>query len=187
VKVVVGLGNPDPGYSATRHNIGFRVVEAFAAAHRISLRKLSSQARGGRGRSGTGELWIVEPLTWMNRSGAAVRWVLQDTGTDAGALIVVYDDLDLPLGRLRFKQRGGHGGHNGIRSIIDVIGTHEFVRLKIGVGRPPTGTDPVEYVLESFTSSETSLVDAVIAVACEALNVALAEGVTAAMNRFHAA
>lgn len=183
---MVGLGNPAPEYTATRHNIGFRVIEAFAAAHRIPLRKMKGQVRGGRGRI-SDALWLAEPLTWMNRSGEAVQWLLEETGAGVESLIVIHDDLDLPVGRLRFKQNGGHGGHNGIRSIVEVMGTNAFVRLKLGVGRPPAGKDPVEYVLEPFLSHEMAPIDAAVGAACEALNVALTEGITVAMNRFHTA
>ena len=184
MKVVVGLGNPSPEYAATRHNVGFRVVEMFAAIHRVPLKTMQKQVRVGQV---SGELWVAEPLTWMNHSGQAVRWLLEETGSGVESLIVVHDDLDLPVGRLRFKRRGGHGGHNGVRSIVETMGTGEFLRLKLGVGRPPAGKDPVEYVLEPFSRYETADIDAAVGTACEALDVALAEGVTAAMNRFHAA
>lgn len=185
MKVVVGLGNPGREYAATRHNIGFRVVEAFAAAHDIRLRRHGSDARAGRGVLGGDDLWVAEPLTFMNRSGVAVRWLLQESGGDPRSLLVVHDDLDLAFGRLRFKRRGGAGGHNGVRSIIETLGTDEFLRLKVGIGRPAPGRDPVDYVLEPFAPDEGPGVTAMVETACEALGVALTEDVTTAMDRFH--
>jgi len=185
VKVVVGLGNPGAEYAVTRHNVGFRVAEAFAAAHGIPLRRSGSLALAGRGTMAGDEVWVAEPLTMMNRSGAAVRHLLCESGGDASSLVVVHDDLDLPLGCLRFKRRGGPGGHNGVRSIIEVLGTDAFLRLKAGIGRPAPGADPVDYVLEPFAPDERRTVSAMIEAACEALRVALTDGVTTAMNRFH--
>ena len=183
---MVGLGNPGREYAATRHNAGFRVVEAFAAAHHIRLRRAGNDALAGRGAVGGEDLWVAEPLTFMNRSGAAVRFVLQEAGGDVQSLVVVHDDLDLAFGRLRFKRRGGAGGHNGIRSIIDTLGTDDFLRLKVGIGRPAPGIDPVDYVLEPFAPGELQGVSALVEDACEALRVVLTEGLTTAMNRFHA-
>ena len=183
--MVVGLGNPGREYAATRHNIGFRVVEAFAAAHDIRLRRHGSDARAGRGVLGGDDLWVAEPLTFMNRSGAAVQFLLREAGGSVQALVVVHDDLDLAFGRLRFKRRGGAGGHNGVRSIIETLGTDEFLRLKVGIGRPAPGRDPVDYVLEPFAPDEGPGVTAMVETACEALGVALTDDVTTAMDRFH--
>lgn len=169
----------------TRHNVGFRVVEAFAAAHHISLRRVGPHARAGRGVFGGQDVWIVEPLTFMNRSGGPVRLVLQEAGGDPESLLVVHDDLDLPLGHLRFKQRGGHGGHNGVRSIIETLGADEFLRLKVGIGRPAGQAAAADHVLDAFEPAERPAVEAAIERACDALCVALTDGVTTAMNRFH--
>ncbi len=185
MKLVVGLGNPGARYAATRHNVGFRVVEAFAAAHRIQV-SASERAAVGRGTLAGEEVWVVEPLDYMNRSGHAVRDLLAEGGADPGSLLVVYDDLDLPLGHLRFKRQGGHGGHNGVRSIIEALGTDEFVRLKVGIGRPLVGHDPVEYVLEPFSPEEEAVIGPAVGRAGDAVAVALTDGVNAAMNRFHA-
>lgn len=186
MKLVVGLGNPGVRYAATRHNVGFRVVEAFAAAHRIQVRAASERAAVGRGTLAGEEVWVAEPLDYMNRSGHAVRDLLTEGGADPGSLLVVYDDLDLPLGQLRFKRQGGHGGHNGVRAIIEVLGTDEFVRLKVGIGRPPAGHDPVDYVLESFSPEEEAVMGPAVVRAGDAVAVALTDGVGVAMNRFHA-
>ncbi len=184
--MVVGLGNPGREYAATRHNIGFHVVEAFAASHHIRLRRTGNDALAGRGVVGAEDLWLAEPLTFMNRSGAAVRFVLAESGGDVQSLVVVHDDLDLALGRLRFKHRGGAGGHNGVRSIIETLGTDDFLRLKVGIGRPAPGIDPVDYVLEPFAPGEVQSVNTMVQGACQALQIAVTEGLSAAMNRFHA-
>lgn len=187
VKLLVGLGNPGVRYAATRHNVGFRVAEALAARRRIRLKAWSERAVVGQGVLNGDELWVAEPLGFMNRSGAVVKDLLAGAAAGPDALVVVYDDLDLPLGQLRFKRKGGHGGHNGLRSIIDSLGTDAFLRLKVGVGRPPPGRDPVDYVLEAFLPSEEGAVASSVTQACDALEVALTEGVDVAMNRFHVA
>ena len=162
------------------------MAEAFAAANAIALEPtMPPRYRAGRHDTPTLEVWVAEPLAYMNRSGEAVRSLLEHAAAEPASLIVVHDDLDLPLGRLRFKRRGGPGGHNGVRSIIDVLGTDAFTRLKVGVSRPPAGQDPVAYVLEPFRAGEREAVEAVIARACDALDVAVNEGVSVAMNRFH--
>lgn len=185
MKLVVGLGNPGARYAATRHNVGFRVVEAFAASQRISLRP-SGEHAAGRGVLAGEALWVAQPLGYMNRSGSAVRLLLTEAGAGPESLLVVYDDLDLPLGQLRFKRQGGHGGHNGVRSIVEALGTEAFLRLKVGIGRPPAGCDPVEYVLEPFSPEEDAVIGPALERAGEAIAVALTNGVDAAMNRFHA-
>jgi PTH1 family peptidyl-tRNA hydrolase len=166
--------------------VGFLVVEAFAAAHHIRLRPVGEHAAAGRGTLAGEDLWIAEPLGYMNRSGSAVRVLLTESGGEPGSLLVVYDDLDLPLGQLRFKRQGGHGGHNGVRSIIEALGSDEFLRLKVGIGRPPDGHDPVAYVLEPFSPEEEAVIGPAVVRARDAVAVALTEGVGAAMNRFHA-
>ncbi len=185
MKCVVGLGNPGAQYAATRHNVGFLVAEAFAAAHDIRLRPVNGQVLVGRGILAGDALWVAEPQGFMNRSGVAVQWLLAEAGAGPEALLVIHDDLDLPVGQVRFKRRGGHGGHNGVRSIIEILGTNEFLRLKVGIGRPPTGSDTVDYVLERFSRDEEPVVAAAVERGRDAVTVALTEGVGAAMNRFH--
>jgi PTH1 family peptidyl-tRNA hydrolase len=182
---VVGLGNPGAQYAATRHNIGFLVADAVAAAHGIALRPMGGQVLAGQGTLDGDALWVAEPLGFMNRSGIAVQWLLGETGSTPGSLLVVHDDLDLPLGQLRFKRKGGHGGHNGVRSIIEVLGTDEFLRLKVGIGRPRIGSETVDHVLEPFSQDEQPIVAGVVERGRDAVTMALTEGVGAAMNRFH--
>ncbi len=185
MKCVVGLGNPGAQYAATRHNVGFLVAEAFAAAHDIRLRPVNDQVTVGRGVLAGDALWVAEPQGFMNCSGIAVQWLLSEAGGGPESLLVVHDDVDLPVGQVRLKRRGGHGGHNGVRSIIETLGTDEFLRLKVGIGRPPTGSETVDYVLERFSRDEEPVVAGAVERGRDAVTVALTEGVVAAMNRFH--
>ena len=187
MKLVVGLGNPGPQYAATRHNVGQRVVECLARDLGLALEP-GRDGRLARGRLGGVELALLQPGTFMNRSGGPVESAVRELSlTDrARDLIVVYDDLDLPTGRLRLRKKGGHGGHNGLRDVIARLGTRDFPRLRFGVGRPPPGVDPVDHVLSPFGEQERAEVDEGLAEAVEALRAFLADGMDAAMNRFNA-
>lgn len=182
--LVVGLGNPGTRYADTRHNIGARVIEGAAARWAVPL-KSSDQARMGTGRLGSAAVALAIPLSWMNESGPAVSALLTRHALSPDELIVVHDDLDLPLGRVRIKLKGGPGGHNGLRSIIDELGSDEFVRVKLGVGRPPTGVDAADFVLAPLLSEERETVDELCVRAVDALECLLLEGPSAAMNKFH--
>ncbi|MDE3226320.1 MAG: aminoacyl-tRNA hydrolase [Nitrospirota bacterium] len=186
--LIVGLGNPGDRYARTRHNVGYRVVERAAAHWAIPLTPIGV-ARQGRGVVGQTDVTLALPLAWMNQSGPAVKAVAEVLGLPAGQLsdsmTVVHDDLDLPLGRLRIKRRGGPGGHNGILSLITTLDTDEFCRVKLGVGRPPVGVDAADYVLAPFGAEEVPHVDAMIEQAVLALECLLTDGVAAAMNRFN--
>lgn len=185
----MGLGNPGPEYEHTRHNVGFRVVERFAARHRIALapdKRL--HGRFGSGRFGGAALGVLEPLTWMNRSGGAVAAAVGAHPLDpASDLLVVYDDLDLPFGRLRLRPSGGAGGHNGLSDVVAHLGRNDFARLRVGIGRPPAGTDVVDYVLAPFSETEAASLAGLLDAACDAIEAALREGVARAMNRINAA
>ena len=190
MKLVVGLGNPGPEYAATRHNVGFLVVERLAARHGIVLvRHRDLEARYGEGTVRGVVAAILEPLTWMNRSGRAVlaavaALALDDLGRD---LLVVYDDLDLPFGRLRIRPEGGAGGHNGLGDVQDRLRRQDFPRLRFGIGRPPSGEDPVDYVLAAFAPEQAAVLASRLEAAADAVEAVLVEGVPAAMNRFNAA
>lgn len=189
MRLVVGLGNPGPEYEHTRHNVGFRVAERFAARHAIALApEKRLQGRFGCGRFGGTQLGVLVPLTWMNRSGGAVVAAIDAHPLDpASDLLVVYDDLDLPFGRLRLRPGGGAGGHNGLADIQERLGRNDFARLRFGIGRPPAGEDPIEHVLARWTPEETEQLGARIEAACDAIEIALREGVAQAMNRVNAA
>ncbi len=182
--VVVGLGNPGPTYQKTRHNLGWMVLEQ--AAHRWGITFSERwQALQGRGVVNGHAVLLALPLIWMNQTGTVVLSFLQSIDLRPSNLIVVYDDLDLPLGALRIKARGGPGGHNGLRSVISCLETQDFCRLKVGIGRPPAHEDPAEYVLSAFAQHEAEAVTAVLSHAVDSLECVIDEGVSAAMNRFH--
>ncbi len=185
MKLVAGLGNPGAKYAATRHNIGFMVAEELALRNGISLKKNGYQGIYGVGRVGGEEITILLPQTFMNLSGASVASACKSLGIDPGDLIVVHDDIDLSFGTLKIKTGGGHGGHNGIRSICGVLGHGDFVRVKVGVGRPPAGGDVAGYVLNPFGAAERARLDAVVANSAAAVETVLARGATQAMNEFN--
>ena len=185
MRLVVGLGNPGARYADTRHNIGARVIDGAAARWSVALRQ-GGDARTGQGRVGSAPVALAVPLSWMNESGPAVASLLARYALSPADLIVLHDDLDLPLGRLRIKLKGGPGGHNGLRSIIAELGTEEFTRVKLGVGRPPEGIDSADYVLAGFLAEERATVDELCVRAIDAVECLLTEGANAAMNRFHA-
>ena len=184
MKIIVGLGNPGATYHRTRHNLGFRVADRHSERYHIPIRQKRFKAFYGKGSIETIDALLVKPLTFMNLSGVAVKPILDFFKVGSECLIVIQDDLDLPFGKLRFKQRGGDGGHQGIRSIIESIGGSGFTRLKVGIGRPPVNGDPVDYVLSPFEDAESERLDDVVANAAEAIVSLLLEGMAIAMNRF---
>lgn len=185
MKVVAGLGNPGPEYSATRHNIGFMVAELFAARTGVALKKKGHQAIYGVGRCNGQDLLVLLPQTFMNRSGASIGSVAKTQQLQPADLVVIHDEIDLPFGTLRIKTGGGHGGHNGLRDIRSVLGSGDFVRLRIGVGRPPAGGDVARHVLREFSPAEKKQLDDLLLLAVEALEMLLNEGVSKAMNAFN--
>ena len=197
--LVVGLGNPGPAYEATRHNAGFRVVDRVALRARTifqSARKLEGYV-GAREfefarlpappdstSAGGGAAWLVKPLAFMNLSGAVVAPLLSWLALDPAQLLVVYDDLDLPLGRLRIRPHGGPGTHNGMRSIVDRLASDQFPRLRVGIG--PARTDAARHVLEAFTDDEQKAIEIAVEEAADAICFWLATGdLDACMTRFH--
>jgi PTH1 family peptidyl-tRNA hydrolase len=188
VKLVVGLGNPGRRYRGTRHNVGFRVVERLASQLGISLEQARFDGRFGRGRLEGIDVGLFEPQAFMNHSGRAVAVALDSLPVDAVSsdLLVVYDDVDLPLGRLRLRARGGDGGHRGLRDVIACLGTQELPRLRFGIGRPPGFRDTTTHVLEEFSPSEGEILARALDRASEAVGAFLTEGVVAAMDRFNA-
>jgi peptidyl-tRNA hydrolase, PTH1 family len=184
--LVVGLGNPGRRYRGTRHNLGQDVIHHLAAHLGVRLEE-DGWVRTGRRRVGAATVVLAVPTTYMNVSGAAVRDLLRRSRRRPADLLVVHDDLDLPLGHLRLRPGNGPGGHNGVRSIIEELGTGMFPRLRIGIGRPPQGVDPVEFVLERFTREEREAIDRAVAQAAEATLAVATEGLEAAMTRYNAA
>jgi len=183
VKIIVGLGNPGTQYRMSRHNIGFQVVDRVAQISHISIRTKRFRSLYGTGWIDFQQVILSKPMTFMNRSGEAVKKTTDFFHLGMEDVIVVHDDLDLPFGRLRFKQRGGDGGHQGVRSIIERMGGNSFLRLKVGIGRPPRGMDSADYVLDVFDRTEQSLLDQTLSQAAESLKVVLLEGLQKAMNQ----
>jgi PTH1 family peptidyl-tRNA hydrolase len=184
VKIIVGLGNPGIPYEWSRHNIGFLVVNRLAEIHHILVGTRRFKSLFGKGSIDSEPVILAKPMTYMNRSGEAVAKIAPFFQVGMKDLIVIHDDLDLPFGKLRIKQRGGDGGHQGIRSVIESMGGNNFLRLKVGIGRPPEEMDPAKYVLTSFSNKEKSSLDEALTRAAECLAVILHEGIETAMNRY---
>jgi peptidyl-tRNA hydrolase, PTH1 family len=186
VKVICGLGNPGDRYRWTRHNVGFRVVDLLADRWALTgegrLRDGAAVLEARRPEP-VGRVLLVKPMRYMNRSGAPLRAALRQTDADVGEdLLVVADDIDLPLGRVRLRRSGSAGGHNGLRDIIAALGTDEFARLRIGVGR---AGEAASHVLATFRPDERDLATEMVAVGADAAELWLAEGIDAAMNAFN--
>lgn len=167
MKLIVGLGNPGSRYDATRHNIGFRVIDALGAAHRLAVQEHLSTAEYGEGVIEAQQVILAKPLTYMNSSGKAVIDLCTHFSLAPHDLIVVHDDLDLPLCRIQLKLKGGDAGHYGVRSIIEHLGTGEFTRIRVGIGRPASKDEVVAFVLSPFSSDELPRVDEAIRCAVE--------------------
>jgi PTH1 family peptidyl-tRNA hydrolase len=185
MKIIVGLGNPGRKYEHTRHNAGFLAVDQLARGLRFDFVQEKYHALVGKCRIGEEDALIAKPQTFMNESGRSVGAVLRYTYAKPADLIVVHDELDLPLGAVRVKTGGGHGGHNGLRSIIEHIGTPDFVRVRVGVGRPAPGFDAADYVLSPFTAEERKAAAEAVEKAAEAVKAIVLEGPVKAMNRFN--
>lgn len=184
MKIIVGLGNPGALYQLTRHNIGFLVLDQFANDNNIIISTNRFHSTYGIGWIGSEKILLVKPMTFMNRSGISVKKIFDFFSADIKDLLIIHDDLDIPFGFIRFKRRGGDGGHQGVRSIINSLGDDKFLRMKIGIGRPPDKIDPSEYVLSQFDNFEKLRLNDIVARASEALKVLILEGLDVAMNRF---
>jgi peptidyl-tRNA hydrolase, PTH1 family len=187
VKVVLGLGNPGKKYEQTRHNLGFMVVDRLASQNGVVVRRKKYHSLVGDWQTNGEKVLLAKPQSYMNRSGVAVRSLCGDLGVEAKDLIVVYDELDLPFGRIRIRQKGGAAGHQGVLSILETLGDQNFVRVRVGVGRPPQEMDPSDYVLEPFLPEETILLPDIVARAAEAVETLLEKGPHRAMEIFNRA
>jgi PTH1 family peptidyl-tRNA hydrolase len=197
--MIVGLGNPGPEYARHRHNIGFQVVDLFADRHGLNFDKFQKRGRVAIGnvrlRSGwSGRLMLTKPMTYMNASGEAVGQLAAFYKIAHLNILVVHDDLDLPLGRLRLRPDGSPGGQKGVGSIIKALGTDAFCRLKVGISRPggpnsgaPPAMDPADYVLQPFSAEQEKEMALTRVRAADAIEVWLSDGIEAAMNAFNAA
>jgi len=185
MRCIVGLGNPGSEYAVTRHNVGFRVIEALATRHGIEVSKRRLQALFGRGRIGDIELILAKPQTFMNDSGIAVRRLLDYYHLEPQHLLVVCDDINLDLGQLRLRRSGSAGGQKGLRSIEQHLGGTEFARLRVGIGRLEAGRDAKAFVLSPFRASERDAAEDAIARAADAVECTLREGLEIAMGRYN--
>ncbi|HMK48529.1 MAG TPA: aminoacyl-tRNA hydrolase [Thermodesulfovibrionales bacterium] len=181
--VIAGLGNPGKKYSRTRHNIGFMVVEEIARRNSIEFTD-RKEYRIGRGSIEGHNVILLEPLLYMNRSGAPVREIAKKCNAQSFELIIIHDDLDMETGKLRIRKTGSSGGHKGVESIIQNIGSRDFIRVKIGIGREP-GTAVEDYVLSKFSRQELSKIKEAIDRAAAAVHSVVADGVDKAMNSFN--
>jgi PTH1 family peptidyl-tRNA hydrolase len=182
--IVLGLGNPGDEYAGTRHNVGFEVVERLAARHGVRLGEVRFHSLLGLGEVAGVPVVLAKPLTFMNRSGRAARALLAHFALPAERLLVIVDDVALPLGSVRVRKSGSAGGHNGLRSLIEELATNTFPRIRVGIGSAPPG-QLVDYVLSRFSRAERSLIEEAYETAADAVEVVLARGVETAMNLFN--
>lgn len=191
ISLIVGLGNPGPKYAGTRHNIGFEIIDQLSKRFSIPLKEERRfQGEYGAGFSPTRQkLHLLKPTTYMNRSGQSIRAVLDWLKLDPTSVLVVYDDMDLPIGRLRLRLSGSAGGHNGMKSTISHLGTQDFCRMRIGIGSANKSREPdravVSHVLGSFSKEERQQMDEVVDVAVRALEKSLRDGVEKAMSFYN--
>jgi len=184
MKVIVGLGNPGKEYKDTRHNIGFMVLEELASRHSVEKQESRFDALIGHIRIAGEKVLLVKPLTYMNLSGKAVQPLMHWYKLELNDLMVVYDDMDLPMGTLRIRKKGGNGGHNGIASISERLGSKDFARSRVGIGRPQSG-EAVNWVLGKFTADEKEQMDIVVKNAADALEKWVKLGIDEAMNAYN--
>ncbi len=187
MKLIVGLGNPGKTYAHNRHNVGFHCLNYFARHHSIRFDKRQCRARIGVGEVAGSKLLLARPQTFVNISGRVVGCLVEKYDVPLSNLLVIYDDLDLPLGKVRIRQKGSAGGHKGMRSIISTLGSEDFPRIRVGIGRPAQDDEDaiVGYVLGDFTTQEKEVIRSAIITVAEAIDCFLAEGIEAAMDKFN--
>lgn len=186
--LVVGLGNPGPRYEATRHNVGQMVVAELAARRSETLRAHKANARVAESwlRPGGPKLVLATPNSFMNVSGGPVSSLARFYDVPAERVVIVHDELDIPFDTVKLKTGGGHGGHNGVRDVAKALGTADFPRVRVGIGRPPGRQDPADWVLDPFSSTERATLPSLIGDAADAVELLVGEGLLAAQQRWHA-
>jgi PTH1 family peptidyl-tRNA hydrolase len=187
VKLIVGLGNPGKQYQATRHNLGFLIVDRIAAQCGIALRTKLHAALVGSGSIEGEKIVLAKPQTYMNRSGTAVAGLLQEFGIAPDDLVVINDDLDLPFGRVRIRPSGSAGGHLGLQSIAESLAGAPFCRVRVGIGRPPQGIEAAAYVLEPFTAAELEQLTEIVDRGAESVKCLVRDGLSRAMADYNRA
>lgn len=185
IKLVIGLGNPGKEYAMTRHNAGFMVVDRLADDFRISMDKSKFETIYGKGKVHGNDVILAKPQAFMNRSGSSVYRLANFYRISCEEMLIIHDDIDLAFGRIKIKEKGGDGGHKGIRSIIDAFGGGNFTRLRIGIGRSEVGAGVVNHVLGRFNPEEKAFLDKIISTAMDAALTILCEGAKEGMNRFN--
>ncbi len=185
MKVIIGLGNPGRSYSKTRHNLGFMVIDKLASECGIKLNRKGFYSIWSEGLIVGEKVILAKPQTFMNLSGKAVRSILKNLRAETSDLLIISDDMDIGLGKIKIRQKGSSGGHKGIKSVIDAIGTDRFIRLRIGIGKPENKEETESYVLRSFKKTEIPSATESVHMAAEATVTIIKDGVTAAMNRFN--
>lgn len=185
MKLIIGLGNPGKQYEKTRHNVGFDVIEELSNQFNIPLDQLKFKGLFGMGFVGTEKVLLLKPLTYMNLSGESIRAVMDFYDIDPLDIVVIYDDLDIPVGKMRLRQKGSAGGHNGIKSTIAHLGTQEFNRIRIGVDRPQNGMSVSNYVLGKFTADEQPIIEEVVKRSANACKSWLTQPFLQVMNEFN--
>jgi peptidyl-tRNA hydrolase, PTH1 family len=185
MKVIVGLGNPGGSYARSRHNVGFRVVDTLAERHRMRFARREFKSQVAEGKIGDDDVLLMKPQTYMNLSGDAVGRARRELRLEPSEFLVVYDDLDLAIGRVRVRPSGSAGGHHGVESIIEALGSKDFPRIRIGIGRPGSKNANVDYLLDSMTKEEADTLTGGVDRATEAAEVVVREGVAAAMSRYN--
>ena len=185
VKLIAGLGNPGEQYQSSRHNLGFLTLDYLAGRHDIPLKKQGFEALFGKGIIGNERILLAKPQTYMNLSGIALERLVSYFRVDIKDLIVVHDDLDLPFETIRLKKGGGEGGHKGLMSIIQHVGSADFLRVRIGIGKPIRKSMVEKYVLSPFAEEEQNAVPSILAVACDVVAEVILSGIEAAMQRYH--
>jgi PTH1 family peptidyl-tRNA hydrolase len=185
MRVIFGLGNPGPEYRESRHNLGFRVVESLSQKHKIELNSYSHQALIGKGCIGKELVILAKPLTFVNAAGESLYQIKQSYRLNCKDIILISDDVDLDLGRLRISSKGGDGGHKGLKSVIRSLGTSLIPRLRIGIGRPKAEVDLKEYVLDEFKVSEKKVIEVAIDRASEAIEAIISQGIDKAMGKYN--
>mgnify|MGYP001073566147 CR=1 FL=1 len=182
---IIGLGNPGMQYAATRHNVGFEVIERFAYENSIDINKKKHKALIGEGLVGGKKVILAKPQTYMNLSGQSVIEIMNWYKVERSHIIIIYDDISLPIGNIRIRTKGSAGGHNGIKSIITHLNSDEFLRVKVGVGEKPPGWDLADYVLSRFAKNEIGEIVECVKMASEATDAILKEGINKAMNKYN--
>jgi PTH1 family peptidyl-tRNA hydrolase len=192
MKLITGLGNPGRNYALNRHNLGFQCINYIAKKYSIPVKQIQCQSKIGKGSIAGEEVILAKPRTYVNISGAAVSSLMKKYHIPAEDIVIIYDDMDLPIGKVRIRPSGNSGGHKGIKSIISSLGHKDFCRIKIGIGRPVAEegyeideNDIVDYVLNNFSIEEQGKIDTALKTAADAVECIVSDGVIAAMNKYN--